>query len=210
MNRVERDEWLRALLESFPALECGELKAFLGRLDEVCREGSWELMLSSIGPAKKLGFRYGGGSENYASWSAAAARVLGLSKMGPRCCAPAPGFPWLELVWDPAADRFVSGSVLSAKSAGQDRAFSPGMMGHPELKAAFAALHRLHPVASMARSADWWAVRFAEPLSWPSFLALDISAPFAGHSSLLSFLLLNRRVSELKFTEDELWACAGK
>jgi hypothetical protein len=51
-----------------------------------------------------------------------------------------------------------------------------------------------------------WSLRLKDPVAWPRFLRLDLASSFTAESTLLSFLLLDRRVSELAFEGETLWA----
>ena len=46
-----------------------------------------------------------------------------------------------------------------------------------------------------------WSLRLKESISWPRFAALDMVGPFSSNISCLTFLLLDRRITELSFEE---------
>lgn len=95
--------------------------------------------------------------------------------------------------------------------------FSAKNLFPPELAKAFADFERLVPISQFVaesrvqgdgrlKPSRAWSVRFSSPVPWPRLAGLDFAAPFAGESSRLSFLMLGRKVSELRFDGEQVWA----
>lgn len=181
----------------------------------------WEGALDSEGPQSEVALRCRG-VEGHASFLARAGRLLGASWRG----APPPASsPWLSLRWDAGADRAQAAWAFTAGREGAQAAAlaldgslasvsaapcTPELARARPLRELFGEFPRHCPISEVVSGwtagADGaraplprWSVRLVSPVSWPRFLALDFSKPFTARATELSYLALNRRVSELEF-----------
>lgn len=116
----------------------------------------------------------------------------------------------LDAAWDLETGLPLGGEPFSPAPSGKARPFKAGVFGEPALDQALADFAALCPVASMTLRAGGWSLALADPPRWPLFARCDIAAAFAPSSSQLALFLLDRRVTELSFDGEALWAhCAG-
>lgn len=185
MNLQARQDWLKAVRRSGPRLKLGRLQNELKKLDRH-GEQEWEAGLCGVQPFEKIAFRVYNGTETQ---------------------------PPRGLIWDARNDRPVPARPAK-KIRRQLRPFAPASLLDPALIRAFSDFIALCPVRGMitesvAEKKGWrqigWSLPLSSPLPWPLFARLDIAAPFTADSCRLSFLLLDRRVTELVFRDAELW-----
>jgi len=230
---LRRTGWLRAVAECFPRLKLEGLLTLKGKIDGLGAGGSWLGGIGNGAGFKRLGLKYFGGAEDFASWAGNAARVLALDqKEYPT--PPPEGFPWLELHWDAESGAVESAAILGGpeRKAGSSRAwrfshgekallsrapFSAGLFAELGLEEAFRQFDSLCPVSGLISESAMdaagrltprhaWSLQLKKAIAWPLLLRLDVAAPLAGMSSQLSFILLDREVAEIGFTKDSLWA----
>ena len=95
--------------------------------------------------------------------------------------------------------------------------YSPRTIGDARLAKALDEFGALCPIRDLVyqfsvapsgkrRPLPSWSLRLKDPVAWPRFLRLNLADSFTAESSLLSFLQLDRRVSELAFEGETLWA----
>jgi hypothetical protein len=224
VNRKERQEWIRAVGACLPDAEIRPMLKAADALDDACA-GRWEASVSGLGP-KLAGLRFFG-SADYAAFKKAAAEAFALKAVLPE--APAAGFPWLAASWDLGTGRRIALRLFGAGARGQAAAVDYGPKGQlakrvalrparfdarifeePALERALAEFHRLCPASSLTIEPSGWALKLESPLRWPLFARCDLSAAFAPSSSQLALFLLDRKVTELTFDGEALWAhCAG-
>ncbi|MBI3554163.1 MAG: hypothetical protein HY077_16825 [Elusimicrobia bacterium] len=221
MNSKECLDWLGGVADSFPELRLKDLRSAVETLAAAQPAGRWEGGLCGPAGFSRLAIRFHGPASN-------AAKIFGVRGLSaPK--AAAPGFARLRVVWDCKAGRWESLRLLGAAgrggAAGSDcrrakngrpaiseislaaRAFRPAGLGEPALEKALSAFAELCPVEDEVRGpGGQWALRLAGGAPFPAFLRCDISAAFTPLSSQLAFLLLDRRVVELAFDGDALWA----
>ena len=140
-------------------------------------------------------------------WNAETGALGGASLFCADWRQPRPGRA-VRLLWEGAA---------SPRQAALTRArFSPELFEELGLAGAFRDFARLCPVdglisescvgaAGVVEPRNVWALALAEPISWPALLRLDVSAPFSAASAQSSFILLDREVVELGFTQESMW-----
>lgn len=227
MNSKERVEWLKALSACYPGLATGPMASAAEAVDG---PGRWEVSVRG-GALDRAGLRFFGAGD-YAKWRAACAKAFVLGNSGPS--APRAGFPWLSANWDlqsglwtsvrlygeePGA-KLKSGQALAwdfsqsakipKKRALTAAPFKPGAFGEPALDAALADFSALCPVSTLSLEDSGWSLRLERGTRWPMFARCDVSAAFTPQSSQLALFLLDRRVTELSFDGEALWAhCAG-
>ena len=166
------------------------------------------------------------------AWKKACLKTFALEGPGPE--SPRAGFPWLTAAWDLKTGSWTAarlcGAAAGAKlKAGQALAwdftaggkaplrrllapstFAAGAFKEPVLDRALEDFSLLAPLASLSVEEPGWSLRLERPLRWPLFARCDVSASFTPHSSQLALFLLDRRVTELSFDGEALWAhCAG-
>ena len=229
MNVKERVDWIRAWRSCYSGLATGEMAAAAEAVDA---PGRWEVSVRG-GGLVAAGLRFFGDDPGrYSSWKGAVAKTFILGNSGPS--APRPGYPWLTASWDLQSGRWAavrlfgeapgtklkSGQVLvwdfspSAKIPKKrilaHATFKAGAFGEPALDRALMDFSRLCPVSSLSIEDAGWSLRLDGGPRWPMFARCDISAAFTPHSSQLALFLLDRRVNELSFDGEALWAhCAG-
>jgi hypothetical protein len=230
MNVKERVDWLKAVGACLPGSETRPMAAAAAALD-AAGPGRWETSVRG-GTLTHVGLRFFG-SGPFDAWRAAAAEAFSYdADLGPD--APRPGFPWLTAAWDLKTGAWtalrLSGALedsklkrghalawdFKPKGSGPERRalkpvpFKPGLFNEPALDSAFEDFSRLHPLSAMLIEEEGWSLRVARPLRWPLFARCDVSAAFTPSSSQLALFLLDRRVTELAFDGEGLWAhCAG-
>jgi hypothetical protein len=227
VNAKERVEWLKAVRACFPEHDTRGVAAAAQALEG---PGRWEVSVRG-GGLHVIGLRFFG-SGPYAPWREACARAFSLGGAA-LPTAPREGFPWLTAAWDlrtgdwtalrlTGADGsklkagralawdFKRGEPTPAIVAVDPKPFKPGVFKEPALDAALADFAALCPIGSMAIEDGGWSLRLAQGLRWPLFARCDLSAAFTPDSSQLALFLLDRRVTELSFDGDALWAhCRG-
>jgi hypothetical protein len=88
--------------------------------------------------------------------------------------------------------------------------FKAGVFGEPALDRALEEFSLLCPLESMSLEEPGWSLRLAGGLRWPLFARCDLSAAFTPDSAQRALFLLDRRVTELSFDGEALWAhCTG-
>lgn len=227
MNAKERIEWVKAVGACQPGSDVSDLLAAGAALDG---PGRWEVSVCGAGP-HAVGLRFFGAGD-HAAWRAACVKTFALHGAGP--AAPREGFPWLSAAWDLRSGRRTSlrlcGGAAGVKlKPGQSLAwdyataggaprrrlldpvpFKKGLFGEPALDGALEDFSRLSPLSSLSVEAPGWSLRLERPLRWPMFARSELSAAFTPSSSQLALFLLDRRVTELSFDGEALWAhCAG-
>ncbi len=217
MNAKERGEWLKALRSCFPDLNTVPLAEFAASADG---PGHWEASVRG-GGLDFAGLRYFG-TGDYAAWSEACAKGLNLS--GERPKAPGAGLPWLAATWNLKTGTLASARLCARGQAfeyGADgkltrkltlapKPFKAGAFGEPALDQALSDFSALCPVATLSLEDPGWSLRLKSGVRWPLFARCDISAAFTPLSSQQALFLLDRRVVELSFDGEALWAhCAG-
>lgn len=223
MNAAERNEWLAVVAECAPDGRAAGLNALLSRLDAVCEGGIWEGAACSRAGAAVVAVRWFGAGTGYAAWRGKAAKVL--RRKDAEALAPPDGFPWLTLTWDTARDALLSarlpararGSVFAGEIQLKSEKNFSKMVGDAALSKVLDdfALHapirdlvfQFAPGASGKSAAlPAWSLRLDQPLPWPSLLRLDLAGAFSASSSQSSFFVLDRRVTELVFEGETIWA----
>ena len=227
MNVKERVEWLSALRACYPGLETG---AMVSAAEAVDGPGRWEVSVRG-GGLVSVGLRFFGDGD-YSAWRKACAKAFVLGQSGPS--APRLGHPWLSATWnletgswttvrlcgDELGSKLKNGQVLAwdfsqsakipKKRLLRPAPFKAGAFGEPALDAALADFSRLCPVGSLSLEDPGWSLRLEPGARWPMFARCDISAAFTPQASQLALFLLDRRVTELSFDGEALWAhCAG-
>lgn len=227
MNAKERIEWTKAVGACVPG---ADVKAMLAAGEALDGPGRWEVSVRG-GGLHAVGLRFFG-SGDHPAWARTALAPFGLD--GPVPGPPAAGFPWLSAAWDLKTGRWTSvrlcGAARGVKlKAGQALAwdfkaggeapvrrvlspvpFKAGAFKEPVLDRALEDFSRLCPLASLSLESPGWALRLARPPRWPMFARCDLSAAFTPAGSQLALFLLDRRVTELSFDGEALWAhCAG-
>jgi hypothetical protein len=236
MNAIERQDWLQAVSESRPKLRLGPLIKLLARLDGAATGGFWEGGVSGRPGGQRLAVRYFGESRNYSSWRRAAGPLLELPDAGkheaPTDGFPWASLVWnaaagkLEraaLLSRTSGSRGTN-AVIRADGEKKPRAslfetepYSSRTIVDEGLAKVLGAFDAQCPIRDLVyqfsakgsgprRPLPAWSLRLKDPVSWPLFLRLDLAGSFAAESSRLSFLLLDRRVSELSFEGETLWA----
>ena len=229
MNAAQRRDWLDAVSECFPQLNLASLSALLLGLDGIADGGVWEGGVCSRPDGKILAVRYFGGGSDYSAWKRAAGGILKLELDGGGP-PPADGLPWLVLEWDTVAGEparicagsgfggrvFIPREKKSIQIMFRPERYTSKVMEDPGLAKVLADFNALCPIRDLvfqfadgvgkreARPA--WALRLKEPLAWPLFVRLDLAGAFAAESAQLSFFLLDRRVAEMGFDAENLWA----
>lgn len=193
-------------------------------LEDACA-GRWESSVSGLGPML-AGLRFFGAGD-YGAFKKAAAKAFGLKAVLPE--SPALGFPWLSVSWDLGTGRRLALRVFGAGRPGQADAFDygrkgeqlrrvplkpkrfdPGIFEEPALERALTDFTSLCPAESLTVEPSGWALKLEKPLRWPMFARCDVSAAFTPSSSQLALFLLDRKVTELTFDGEALWAhCRG-
>lgn len=224
MNRKERTEWTNALGACLEGAEIRPMREAADAIEDACA-GRWEASVSGLGPML-AGLRFFGAGD-YGAFKKAAAKALGLKAVLPE--APAPGFPWLSASWDLGTGRRIALRAFGGFKPGQAEAFDFGPKGEqtrrallkpkrfdakifrePALERALTDFTSLCPADSLTLEPSGWALRLERPVSWPLFARCDVSAAFTPSSSQLALFLLDRRVTELSFDGEALWAhCRG-
>jgi hypothetical protein len=185
MNAKERIEWLKAVACCFPEHETGPMAAAALALDG---PGRWEVSVRG-GGLHMIGLRFFG-SGPYAPWRAKFAPAFALAGAA-LPSGPVEGFPWLTASWDLRTGDWISARLMGANGS------------------------KLKPGSALA-----WDFARGEPGSRRRAL---VSRPFKpgvfkepaldqalADSSQLALFLLDRKVTELSFDGDALWAhCAG-
>lgn len=227
MNVKERVEWTKALKACFPGLLTD---AMASAAEAVDGPGRWDVSLRG-GALTSAGLRFYG-TGDYAAWRKAASKAFVLGNSGPD--APVAGFPWLTATWDLQTGQWTSVRLCGAESgtklkSGQAMAwdfsqsakiprkrllkpapFKAGAFGEPALDSALADFSALCPISTLSLEDTGWSLRLANAPRWPMFARCDIAAAFTPLSSQLALFLLDRRVTELSFDGEALWAhCAG-
>lgn len=105
----------------------------------------------------------------------------------------------LLLDWDASVQR-----LTVAGSEAKDRPFDPAAFG--ELEGPLRDFASLHPIRCAREDEGGWSLVPRQAIPWPLWLRLDVAAAFTADSTRLSFLALNRRVTELRFEGERLWA----
>ncbi len=229
MNSKERIEWLQAVRACLPDVDIRAMSAACAAL-EGAASGRWEVSVSGRG-LHSVGLRFFGEGA-YAPWLAAAAKTFGLGAWR-AARAPRPDFPWLNAAWDlktgvwtflrfyggiggrPANGQalawdFTAGVKTPARRLLNCVVFKPGIFKEPDLDRVFEDFSLLCPPASLSVEEPGWSLRLTRPLRWPLFARCDVAAAFTPHSSQLALFLLDRRVTELSFDGEALWAhCSG-
>lgn len=229
MNVKERDAWIAAVGACVPAASIGRLKEAVAALD-AAGPGRWEASVSGRG-LRATGLRFFGAGD-YARFRAACTSAFGLKKPGP--AAAREGWPWLSAAWDLKTGRWTAlrffgaregtrlapGQALAFDYAPGGRAAPPrrlerapyqaGVFGEAVLDGALEDFAALCPLESLAVERSGWSLRLSRGLRWPLFARCDLAAAFAPVSSRLALLLLDRKVTELSFDGEALWAhCSG-
>lgn len=209
MNALERRELAAAAAETHPELHFGGLDEALAPMEEAAGR-AWSVSIGGDGFAA-------------AEWEREldAAGALGAALgLGPEFLPP--GRARAGLRWDAKAGR-VAAVWLEAAGRRRERGLSgptrslslrphklvAGLFADPGLAARVSLFDGRCPVASAvvefegegkaARPTGRWSLELARPEPWPRFLRLDLAAPFAEGQAGLSFLLLSRRVRELRY-----------
>lgn len=228
MNSKERAEWQKAVGACCPELDLRPMTEASEALERAA-PGRWEISVGG-GGLHRAGLRYFGTSgADYPSWQTAALKAFGLAP-GLLTAAPPPGVPWLGASWDLQAGKrtalrfcgagpkggstqaydFADGVTAPTRRALKPVGFKPGVFKEEALDRALEDFSRLCPVDSIALADPGWSLRFSRALRWPLFARCDIAAAFTPHSSQLALFLLDRKVTELSFDGEALWAhCAG-
>lgn len=209
MNSVERLELALAAAETFPELRLAGLEEALAPL-EAATGGAWSVCVS---PA---------GFED-AEWEReldAAGELSAALGLGSVFLPPGPARAGLR--WDAREGRAAAvwleagGRRLERGASGPARSLSlrphklaPGLFAEPGLAsrvslfdarcAVSRAVVEFEGEGKAARPTGRWALELERPEPWPRFLRLDLCGPFGENQSALSFLLLARRVRELRF-----------
>lgn len=228
MNAKERVEWLKALRACLPDAEFRPMAATALAVEG---PGRWEVSVRG-GGLHVAGLRFFG-SGAYGAWRTACANAFSLDEASlPR--SPRAGFAWLTAAWDLRTGAWtalrLSGEAGGGRlkpsqavawdfKAGEDapvrrlldpRPFVPGVFEEPTLDRALEDFSRLAPPSSLSIEDAGWSLRLKRGLRWPLFARCDVSAAFTPASSQLALFLLDRRVTELAFDGEALWAhCAG-
>ncbi len=227
MNSKERVELIKALGACYPGLQTGPMAAASEAVDG---PGRWEASVRG-GELNRAGLRFFG-TGDYPAWRRACASAFVLGNSGP--AAPREGFPWLSATWDLQSGQWSTVRLIGEEPGsklknGQALAwdfsqtakipkkrllrpapFKAGAFGEPALDAALADFSALCPVSTLSLEDSGWSLRLAHGARWPQFARCDVSAAFTPQSSQLALFLLDRRVSELSFDGEALWAhCAG-
>jgi hypothetical protein len=230
MNAKERLDWVKAVGACVPDADTGAMASTAEALDGA-GGGRWEVSVGGRG-LHSVGLRFFGAGP-YAPWRAACAKAFSLGKAA-LPDAPRPSFPWATAAWDLKTGRwtalrlcggmagaklkpgqalawdFTSGKTAPARRLLNQVAFRAGVFKEPVLDRALEEFSRLAPLAEMSIEDSGWSLRLERPLRWPLFARCDMSAAFAPNSSQLALFLLDRRVTELSFDGEALWAhCAG-
>lgn len=228
MNSKERVEWQKAVGACCPDLDLGPMTAASEALERAA-PGRWEISVGG-GGLHLAGLRYHGTRESdFPSWQAAALKAFGFGP-GLLADAPPPGVPWLSASWDLRAGArtalrfygagsqrgsarvfdFAAGETAPTRRTLKPAAFKSGVFKEEALDRALEDFSRLCPLDTIAIADPGWSLRFAQPLRWPLFARCDVAAAFTPHSSQLGLFLLDRKVVELSFDGEALWAhCAG-
>ncbi len=119
------------------------------------------------------------------------------------------GAPRLDATWDLTTGRPIGGAPFSPAAPGRRVRFKAGLFGEPALDKVIADFAALCPVDSMVLREVGWSLVLASPPRWPLFARCDIAAVFTPSASQLALFLLDRRVSELSFDGEALWAHCG-
>jgi hypothetical protein len=230
MNAAQRRDWLMTVAECFPELRLAPLGELLEALDAAAPGAAWEGGVCAGTQGKTLAVRCFGEAADYPAWRRSAAAILKLD-LEDAGAAPSDSFPWLSLAWnastgEPArvsvgsgrhASVFSGGSRKPAKVLFRPERYAPLAMEDAGLAKVLADFDGLCPIGDLVfqfaadgpgepRTLPAWALRLKEPLEWPLFVRLDLPAAFAAEASQLSFFLLERRVTELGFDAEKLWA----
>lgn len=209
MNTVERRELLAAAAETFPDLRLAGLEEALAPL-EAAEGGAWSV---SVGPS---GFAD-------AEWERELTAAGGMAgKLGLGESFLPPGRARAGVRWDAREGRVAAAWVEAGGRRRERGASGParvlslrphklaaGLFADPGLASRVRLFDARCPVSSAvvefegegkaARPTGRWALELAAPEPWPRFLRLDLSAAFGEGHAPLSFLLLARRVRELRF-----------
>ncbi len=222
MNVKERVDWLAALKACFPKHDLRAMELAAEGVDGRAK-GRWELSVRGGEPGR-AGLRFFGAEPSaYGAWQAGCSEAFGL---GPWKGAPAPAKdgPWLQAAWDLKTGRwtalrffgageawdFSAGRKTPARRRLQSAPYRGRLFGEPALDEALKAFHGLCPIARVTTGGGGWSLRLEAPVRWPQFARTDLSAAFTAQSSQLGLFLLDRRVAELSFDGEALWAhCAG-
>jgi hypothetical protein len=230
VNGKELREWAAAVGACLEGVDAAPLTAVAAAF-EAAAPGRWEVSVSGRGPAF-VGLRFFGG-DGYARWREACAKAFGVAAAaGPH--APSAGFPWAQAAWDLRAGRWTALRLCGAAAGEAPRAgetlawdHAPGAgaaaprrlrprpwkgraFGDAALDRALDDFARLCPPRALAVAEPGWSLTLASPPRWPAFARCELSAAFTPGSSQLALFLLDRRVTELSFDGEALWAhCAG-
>jgi hypothetical protein len=223
MNVKERVEWTKALRACFPGLQTDNMTS---AAEAIPTPGRWEVSVRG-GALNAAGLRFFGEGD-YAAFRKEAAKAFVLGNSGPD--SPADGFPWLIASWDLATGQWASVRLTGLEKGGKQvfawefsqtakipkkrllkpAPFKPGAFGDMALDKALADFAKLCPVSTLSLEEPGWSLKLAAPPRWPMFARCDISAAFTPLSSQLALFLLDRRVTELSFDGEALWAhCTG-
>ena len=217
MNGAQRRDWLKTVSECSPEWRLDGLTAVLARLDEDVAGGTWEGGVCNRPEAKTVAVRYFGTNGDFEAWKRALSGISEVSA-GVGAHPPAGGLPWLTIVWDAAAgrlERVGPGKILYKPCRYSRREIEDAAQA--QVLADFDALCRIRDLVfqfsagpGKPRPLGGWSLRLERPLAWPLFARLEMAASFAAESSRLSFFLLDRRVRELEFDGERIWAYFGE
>lgn len=227
MNAKEAGEWVKAVGACVAGADAREAAAAVKAFGT---EGSWQASVCGRGPGF-VGLRFFGAG-SYAPWRAACAKLFSPGSGGPS--APREGHPWLSAAWDLSTGRRTA-LRLCGEAAGvrlkpgqafawdypadggaptrrllSPAPFKTGHFGEPALDRVLADFSGLSPLRALTVEEQGWSLSLAEPPRWPMFARSDVSAAFTPHSSQFALFMLDRRVAEIAFDGEALWAhCAG-
>ncbi len=225
MNRMQCFDWLAATAACLPQFRLGDLRDRLERLGTPENGEVWEGGISAAGGFSQMAVRYRGKDCSYRDFSKRVVAAFGQTGVDfPK--EPAAGFPWLSLVWDGAAGRWSSLTLLGTACDGAEGSlcrlggkmekvrfrralFRPRDFGDAALERSLGEFSAICPVASIVRtqgSGTQWSLSLERGVSLPDFLRCDLSRAFTPNSAQLSFLLRDCRLTELAFDGEALWA----
>lgn len=175
-------DWLKALGEVAPNAKTARLRRAVEAAD---RGGRWELGVDSAALLETLELRHYGGA-----------------KAAPR-----------RLVWDLRRDRPSARS--GRRTAPTALPWTPALLKDAALGAMLLDFAAHAEIAALLTEPAGdgpgrWGVRLGRPLPWPSFAALSVADPFLKSASLLAYMALDRRVTELSFcgADAKVFLCA--
>lgn len=228
MNKKERSEWLKAVGACLPESDVRAMASTASALD-AAGAGRWEVSVQG-GGLRLIGLRFFG-TGHHARWLKACRKSFSLKGPGPN--APRDGFPWLTAAWDLKTGRwtvlrlcggargvslkpgqalawdFAAGVKAATRRLLNPVPFKEGIFKEPILDRAFDDFSRLSSLAALSIESPGWSLRFAQPLRWPLFARCDMAASFAPQASQLALFLLDRKVAEISFDGEALWAHCG-